>query len=196
MFCLWGLALAVSAIHPKEMSTWCMEVAPVIIAAPILWLTYGAFTLPRYIMIWIFIHGLILILGGHYTYAEVPLGFWLQEIFGLSRNPYDRIGHFFQGFVPALIAREILVRVVDLRKMGWVFFLSVCICLSISVFYEFIEWWAALILGQGAEAFLGTQGDVWDSHWDMLLAGIGAMSSLIIYRSRIRMLLTNQANLK
>lgn len=171
---LWLVALVISGIGPKDRATWWMEVAPVIISAPLLLWTRKSFPLSRIILFFIFLHGLVLMLGGHYTYAEVPLGYWLQDVFSFSRNPYDRIGHFMQGFVPALIAREILVRKVRLSG-AWLFFLTVTVCLSISAVYEFIEWWAALMLGQGADAFLGTQGDPWDTQWDMFLAMVGAI---------------------
>ncbi|HDS05523.1 MAG TPA: DUF2238 domain-containing protein, partial [Deltaproteobacteria bacterium] len=121
----------------------------------------------------------ILAVGSIYTYAEVPLGFWMQEWFNFSRNHYDRIGHFAQGFIPAILAREILIRTSPLRPGKWLFFLVVCVCLAISAFYEFIEWWVVLVQGSSAEAFLGTQGDVWDTHWDMLFAMTGAIVALL-----------------
>jgi putative membrane protein len=140
------------------------------------------------------LHALILILGGHYTYAETPIGFWLQDLFGFARNPYDRIGHFAQGFIPAIVAREILVRRSPLGESmrrgpsssagKWLFFLVCCVCLAISAFYEFLEWWSALILGEDAQAFLATQGDEWDTQWDMLLALLGAIASQLAF-SRI-----------
>ena len=170
-----AVALAISAIGPTDRLTWWLEVAPVLIAAPILFATARRFPLTRLVYVLIAIHALILILGGHYTYAQVPPGFWLQDIFDLARNPYDRIGHFAQGFVPAMIAREILLRVTPLRPGGWLFFIVCSICLAISACYEFIEWWAALIGGGSAEAFLGMQGDVWDTQWDMFLALCGSI---------------------
>ena len=127
----------------------------------------------------IFVHGLILILGGHYTYALVPLGFWVQDAFDLARNHYDRLGHFAQGFIPAILAREILLRKTTLRPGKMLFYLIVSVCLAFSAFYELVEWWAAVILGQDAESFLGTQGDVWDSQWDMCMAMIGAIIALL-----------------
>ena len=184
MVALWAVVLVISGIGAKEMGTWFLEVFPVIAGSAVLFYTNKKFPLPRYVMIWIFIHGLVLMLGGHYTYAKVPLGFWLQDLFNFQRNPYDRIGHLFQGFVPALIAKEILFRQAKIDSKKWIVFLTVCICLSISVTYEFIEWGAALISGDGADSFLGAQGDVWDSHWDMLLAGIGAILALFIYRKK------------
>ena len=178
---LWILGLVLSGLHPKDRLTWMLEVFPVFIAIPALYWTRTTFPLPRYILVLILIHGIVLMIGGHYTYAEAPLGYWIKDLFGLDRNPYDRIGHLFQGFVPALIAAEILRRKVGLKSAGWVFFLSVAVCMAISVTYEFIEWWMALLLGQDAEAFLGTQGDPWDTQWDMLTATIGAILAQVYY---------------
>jgi putative membrane protein len=131
------------------------------------------------VLIWF--HAIVLVIGGHYTYAEVPLFNWLRDIFGLSRNYYDRVGHFAQGFVPAIISREILLRKLSLKQGKWLFFLVVCVCLALSAFYEFIEWWAALATGTAATAFLGTQGDIWDTQWDMFLAMCGAIISQLIF---------------
>lgn len=181
---LWLVALLISGFAPLDRATWWMEVLPVLVAGPLLLLTARSFPLPRYIYIWIFLHGLVLIVGGHYTYAEVPVGFWVQEALGWSRNPFDRLGHLLQGFVPALVIREILVRFNVVRSRAWLFFLTVTCCMAISVTYEFIEWWAALLLGQGAEAFLGTQGDPWDTQWDMFLATVGAILAQIFYSSK------------
>jgi putative membrane protein len=169
------LLLAISAIHPYDMSTWWMEVFPIFIAAPILLASYRRFPLTPLVYTLIFIHACILMLGGHYTYARVPLGYWIQQALGFSRNPYDRIGHLAQGFVPALIAREILLRRTPLVSGGWLFFIVCSICLAISACYEFVEWWAALLGGSAAADFLGTQGDVWDTQWDMLMALIGSI---------------------
>lgn len=119
-------------------------------------------------------------IGGHYTYARVPLGFWIQEIFNFSRNHYDRLGHFAQGFIPAILAREILLRRSPLVPGKWLFFIVVSICLAFSAFYEFIEWWTAMIEGEAAEAFLGTQGDPWDTQWDMFFALIGSITALLL----------------
>jgi putative membrane protein len=157
-----------------------MEVAPIFVAAPILLATYRRFPLTPLVYTLIFVHACILILGGHYTYARVPLGFWIQDLFGFARNHYDRLGHLAQGFIPAMVAREILLRRTPLRPGRWVFFLVCCVCLAISAGYEFIEWWAALIGGAGATEFLGTQGDVWDTQWDMLMALIGAASAQLL----------------
>jgi putative membrane protein len=173
-------ALVVSGIQPYDRATWWMEVAPVLIAAPLLVITHRRYPLTPLLYALIFVHALVLILGGAHTYARVPLGFWLQDLLALERNPYDRIGHFMQGFVPAMVAREILLRgsfVVGARMVG---FLSVCVALAVSAVYELIEWGAALALGQGAEEFLGTQGDPWDTQADMFMALVGAVSALLL----------------
>lgn len=169
------LALLVSAYHPYEMGTWWMEVFPIFVAVPILVATYRRFPLTPLVYTLIFVHACILMLGGHYTYARVPLGFWMQDLFHFSRNHYDRIGHLAQGFIPALIAREILLRRTPLRPGAWLFFIVCSVCLAVSACYEFVEWWAALVGGEGATEFLGTQGDVWDTQWDMLMALIGSI---------------------
>ena len=177
-----GLALAVAAVGgvgPNDRLTWILEVAPVFIGAALLIFSYRRFPLSTLLYGFLALHGVILAVGGHYTYAEVPIGFWVQELFDLSRNPYDRLGHFAQGFVPALLAREILIRRSPLENSKWLPFLVVCVCLSFSAFYELIEWWAALSLDQSADQFLGTQGDVWDTQWDMFLALIGAIVALL-----------------
>jgi putative membrane protein len=171
------VALAVSAIHPHDRLTWVLEAFPFFIAVPVLIGTWRRFPLTPLLYRLILMHAVILFVGGHYTYAEVPLGDWLKELFNLSRNPYDRIGHFAQGFVPALLARELLLRRTPLVRGKWLFFIVVSICLAISACYEFIEWWSALLLGQGADAFLGSQGDPWDTQWDMFTALIGAVTA-------------------
>jgi putative membrane protein len=173
------LALVVSRIQPHDVMTWLLEVMPVLLVVPLLIFTGKRFPLTPLCYRLIALHALILILGGHYTYAEVPLGFWIQDLFDLSRNPYDRIGHLAQGFVPALVAREILLRKTPLQRGGWLFLLTVSICLAFSAFYELIEWWVAIIAGLSAEAFLGTQGDIWDTQWDMFLALVGAITALL-----------------
>lgn len=167
-------ALAVSGIAPYDRPTWLMEVLPVLIAAPILAVTYRRFPLTTLLYVLVAVHALVLIGGGAYTYARVPFGHWMQDLLQLSRNPYDKIGHFMQGLVPALAAREILLRggYVHGRRMAT--FLSICVAMAISAVYELLEWWAALAMGQGADEFLGTQGDVWDTQSDMFLALIGA----------------------
>ena len=172
--------LAWSGVHPYERTTWYLEVFPVFVAVPLLWATYRRFPLTNLLYALIFVHALVLMLGGAYTYARVPLGFHLAEVLGLSRNPYDKIGHFFQGFVPALAAREILVRGAHVRGAKMLAFVVVCIVLAISATYELIEWGAALALGQGADEFLGTQGDPWDTQSDMFCALIGAVTSLAL----------------
>lgn len=176
-----AVALVFSGIGPKDAMTWLLEVLPVLIVAPLLIITRRRFPLTRLSYWFITVHALILILGGHYTYAEVPLGFWLQDAFDLSRNPYDRIGHIAQGFVPALVAREVLLRQTPLRPDGWLFLMVVSLCLAFSAFYEMIEWWVAVIAGISAEAFLGTQGDIWDTQWDMFLALIGAITAQLLF---------------
>lgn len=176
--CVVLVALIISAVSPNDRLTWLLEITPVLIALPLLVATYGRFPLTTLLYLLIALHALVLILGGAYTYAHVPLGFWLQDLLGLERNPYDKIGHFMQGFVPALVAREILLRGNYVARVGMAGFLSVCIAMAVSAFYELIEWWAALFMGQGAEEFLGTQGDPWDTQSDMMFALIGALFAL------------------
>lgn len=173
-------ALVASGIAPYDRATWLMEVAPVLVALPILASTRERFPLTDLLYVLIALHALVLVLGGAYTYARVPLGSWLQEAFGFQRNPYDRIGHFMQGFVPALVAREILLRTTTLRGAKMVAFLCLAVALAISAVYELVEWGAALALGQGAEEFLGTQGDPWDTQSDMFMAMVGAIVALVI----------------
>lgn len=175
-----GLALMASALAPYDRATWWMEVAPVLIAAPVLVATHRCFPLTPLLQVLIAAHALVLIVGGSWTYARVPVGFWLQDVLALDRNPYDRIGHFMQGFVPAIAAREILLRHRVLRPGGWLFFVVTCVCLAISAVYELIEWAAAVALGQGAEAFLGTQGDPWDTQSDMAMALLGAVLAQLL----------------
>jgi putative membrane protein len=172
-----AVALVASGVAPHDRVTWWLEVFPVLIAAPLLLATGARFPLTPLLYTLLAIHALILILGGHYTYAQVPLGFWVQDWLGLARNHYDRLGHFAQGFVPAILVREILLRTSPLQRGRWLFFLVTATCLAISACYEFIEWWAALAGGVAADAFLGTQGDVWDTQWDMFLALIGATTA-------------------
>jgi putative membrane protein len=167
-----------SGIGPKERGTWWLEVAPVLIGIPILIGTYRRFPLTSlaYILIWL--HAIILMVGGHYTYAEMPLFNWVRDTFVLARNHYDRFGHLAQGFVPAILAREVLLRTSPLRPGGWLFFLVCCVCLAISAMYELVEWWAALLTSpETGTAFLGTQGDVWDTQWDMFLALVGSVAA-------------------
>ena len=169
------VALVVSGIGPKDRLTWLLEVAPVLIGAPILVATARRFPLTPLLYRLLFFHSLVLMLGGHYTYAEVPLGEWAKEAFGFARNHYDRLGHVTQGFVPAILAREILLRKSPLRPGGWLRLSVTSICLAFSALYELIEWATALLSGEAATAFLGTQGDIWDTQWDMFLALCGAL---------------------
>jgi len=174
-----GAVFVWSAINSADRLTWVLEVAPVVIALPLLFFTYRSFVFTPLVYALILIHALILLVGGHYTYAEVPLFNWVRDTYELSRNYYDRVGHFAQGFVPAMVAREILLRKSPLVAGRWLFFIVSCICLSISAFYEFIEWWVAVYEGGAADAFLGTQGDVWDTQWDMLIALAGAVTAQV-----------------
>ena len=172
------IALVVSGWRPYDRLTWLMEVLPVLVALALLVGTSERYPLTTLLYVLVFLHGLVLIGGGAYTYARVPAGAWVQEWLGLARNPYDKLGHFVQGFVPALIAREILLRGEFVRGRRIAAFLGVCVALAISAVYELIEWWAALSLGQGADEFLGTQGDEWDTQSDMFMALIGATVAL------------------
>jgi len=177
-------ATAASAIAPHDWTTWLLEAFPVLLGAPLLIATYRAFPLTPMLYRLLLLHGLILLLGAHYTYAQVPLGFWLQDLLDLSRNPYDRIGHFAQGFVPAILAREILLRRSPLVPGKWLFTLVTAVCLAFSACYELIEWGAAVAGGSAADAFLGTQGDVWDTQWDMFTALVGAIVAQLVLRTR------------
>lgn len=173
-------ALVASGINPFDRATWLLEVFPVLVALPLMWFTRRSFPLTTLLYVLVCAHSLVLILGGAYTYARVPLGFQLAEWLDIERNPYDKIGHFFQGFVPAMVAREVLVRnrVVNGPKM--LAFIILCIVQAISSFYELIEWWVALLAGQGADEFLGTQGYVWDTQSDMFYALIGSSCALLL----------------
>jgi putative membrane protein len=175
--------LVLSGWKPYDRLTWLMEVLPVMLVLPILYVSYPRFPLTKLLYTGIFLHCCVLMLGGAYTYARVPLGFELQELFDLNRNPYDKIGHFMQGFVPALAARELFIRHKVINGKAWLAFLVLCVVMFISAVYELIEWAAALVMGQGADEFLGTQGDVWDTQSDMFLALIGA-SCLLLFFSR------------
>lgn len=174
-FCI----LTWSVIDPRDLFTWFLEVLPALIGVVIILATYKRFRLTNlaYLLIWI--HALILVIGGHYTYAEMPLFNWIRDAFNLSRNYYDRVGHLAQGFIPAVIAREILLRKSPLKKGKLLSFIVISICLAISASYELIEWGVAEATGSAAEAFLGTQGDVWDTQWDMFLALCGSILSLL-----------------
>jgi putative membrane protein len=173
-------ALAWSGIGPKDRFTWFLEVAPVLVGLPLLAWTWRRFTFTPLAYGLMALHGVVLMVGGHYTYAEMPLFNWIRDAFELSRNHYDRVGHVAQGFIPAIIAREILICASPLKSGGWLFFLTTCVCLALSAFYEMIEWWVAVASGDEAVAFLATQGDVWDTQWDMFLALLGALSSQLL----------------
>jgi putative membrane protein len=174
------ILLILSRIGAYDPHTWLLEVFPILIGVPVLiWLYPGLRLTPLvYTLIWI--HAGILMLGGHYTYARVPLGFWMEGWFGFHRNHYDRIGHFAQGFIPAMLAREVFIRRSPLARTRWVPFMTVCFCLAFSALYELIEFWTALVEGSGATEFLGTQGDPWDTQWDMMMALIGSVVGLIL----------------
>lgn len=167
-----------SAIHPKEYFTWFLEIVPALIGLAILVLTYKKFRLTNFTYFFILIHCYILFIGGHYTYAEVPFFNWIKEIFHFSRNNYDKVGHFAQGFVPALIIRELFIRKNIITQKTYFNFIVVAICLAISAAYEWLEWWVSLCTGEGGDAFLGTQGYVWDTQSDMLYATIGAICAI------------------
>ncbi|MCW8925200.1 MAG: DUF2238 domain-containing protein [Xanthomonadales bacterium] len=177
-----GIFIAVfvwSAVEPADRMTWWLEVIPAILGLFILAITRQRFPLTQLVYILILVHAVILMVGGHYTYAEVPAGDWLRDLVGGERNNYDKLGHFAQGFIPAMIAREILIRHGVVVVRGWLSFLVLCVVLSISAFYELIEWWAALAGSEAAESFLGTQGYVWDTQSDMLWALGGAAVALL-----------------
>jgi len=174
------LVLIWSGIAPHDRFTWLLEVFPVLLGIPAVVYAYPRFRFTPLVTGLIAIHAIILMVGGKYTYAEVPLGFWMARTFHFTRNHYDRIGHLAQGFIPALIAREILIRRSPLRESRWLPFFVVCFCLALSASYELIEFWTALATGTAAEAFLGTQGDPWDTQWDMMLALIGAVAALVL----------------
>ena len=174
------VALAGSRVGAYDPTTWWLEIFPILIGAPILVATHRRFPLTPLLYSLLAVHAVILMVGGHYTYARVPLGFWAQHALGLVRNDYDRLGHLAQGFIPAILTREILVRTSPLRSGKWLFVLVTAVCLAFSACYEFIEWWTALAGGQSADAFLGTQGDPWDTQWDMFCALIGAIISQLL----------------
>jgi len=174
-------ALLVSGLAPKDRLTWFMEVVWVIVALPLIIAKWRSFPLTRLLCWLLAAHALVLIHGGAYTYAETPLGFWLRDTLGFERNPWDRVGHFMQGFVPAILARELLLRCTPLKRGGWLVYLVLAAALSFSAFFELIEWWAALAFGADADAFLATQGDVWDTQWDMFLCLCGAALSLLLW---------------
>lgn len=167
-----------SVINPKDLFIWFLEVLPVLIGAMVLIYIYPKYKFSNFVYVLITIEAIILIVGGHYTYAEMPVFNWIRDTLGLSRNYYDRLGHFAQGFIPAIIAREVLIRNEVISKKKYLFFIVICICLAISASYELIEFGVAKFTGNSAEAFLGTQGDIWDTQWDMLMALIGSITSL------------------
>ncbi len=192
---LWLLALTLagafvwSAVDPHDRLTWVLEVAPVVIGVVILVATYRAFRFTNLAYAMIGLHALILLVGGHYTYSEVPLFNWVRDTLELSRNHYDRVGHLAQGFFPAIIAREILIRRSPLEPGKWLFVIVTCIALASTAFYEMIEWWVAVISHTAASAFLATQGDVWDTQWDMFMALCGAvLAQLLLGRAHDRAL--------
>lgn len=178
---IWGILFLVvlvwSGIEPRDRLVWWLEVAPALGAAVLLLLTFRSFQLTPLLYVLILLHCIVLMVGGHYTYAEVP---WFDGLFGAARNNYDKVGHFFQGFVPALLAREILLRKQVVNGAGWRVLFILSVCLAFSAFYELIEWWVALLSDTGAEAFLGTQGYVWDTQSDMGMALLGAILALLL----------------
>lgn len=180
LLCIVIAVLAWSGIGPHERLTWALEVAPAFVGIVVIAAKWRTFPLTPVVTVIIALHMIILAIGGHYTYALVPAGDWFRDALGLARNHYDRLGHFVQGFVPAMIARELFLRLEVLARRGWMPFLIVSVCLAISATYELIEWVSALILGEGADSFLGTQGDIWDTQTDIFLAGLGAISALIM----------------
>lgn len=173
-----------SSIQPKDQLTWFLEVAPALVGAVLLLATYKSFRLTPMLYFFILLHCIVLMVGAHYTYAEVPLFDWIKETLEMERNNYDKLGHFMQGFVPALLAREILIRKCVVNGKVWLNVFVISICLAFSAFYELIEWWVALAAGGDAEAFLGTQGYVWDTQSDMMLALIGAITCLLLLSRR------------
>ncbi len=173
-FLLW------SGFEPKDTVTWVLEVVPAVAAAAILLATRSSFPLTRLAYVLILIHCVILMVGGHYTYAEVPAGEWFRELFDPPRNNYDKLGHLAQGFVPAIVAREVTIRLDVFNSAAWRNFFIVCFCLAVSAFYELIEWWVAVLSDEAADAFLGTQGYVWDTQSDMFLALLGALLALVL----------------
>ena len=177
---LFFTTLVWSAVHPKDYLTWLLEVLPAMVGFVLLAITQRRFPLTSLAYGLILLHCVVLMIGGHYTYAEVPLFDWFRDEFGMARNNYDKVGHFMQGFVPAVIAREILLRRSVVSGRGWLSFIIVCICLAISAFYELVEWWVAVFSEEAAEAFLGTQGYVWDTQSDMMFALVGAIAALIL----------------
>jgi putative membrane protein len=169
-----------SGIEPRDFTTWCLEVVPAVIGGVVLWFTRDRFPLTTLVYLLILIHCIILMVGGHYTYAEVPLGEWARDLFDGSRNNYDKIGHFAQGFIPVMVAREVVIRLRVFNSGRWRNFFIVCFCLALSALYELIEWWVALLSDEAADAFLGTQGYVWDTQSDMGWALFGSVTALLL----------------
>ena len=189
LFALFLIAIGWSAIRPHEWFTWGLEVFPAVIGVVLLLATRGRFPLTPLLYILLFIHAVILVVGGHYTYARVPLGFWMQDAFGFARNHYDRLGHLAQGFVPAIVAREILIRLRVVRGRRWLFAIVVAFCLAVSAAYELLEWSVSALSGSKGDSFLGTQGDIWDTQKDMALALAGAvLAQLLLGRIHDRQL--------
>jgi len=180
LLALWAIALAVSAYDAYNPFTWVLEVFPAVIGVAVLAITYRRFPLTDLLYVLIFVHSLILMGGGHYTYARVPLGFWMERTFHFTRNHYDRIGHFAQGFVPALAAREVFLRKKIVKPGPWLVTIVIFGCLGVSALYELFEWVTAVTMGSSADAFLGTQGDPWDTQEDMCMAGIGAITAFLL----------------
>ena len=181
LLCGFTIVLAWSAVHPHDYFTWVLEIFPAILALAALALTYRKFQFTTFVYALITLHACILFVGGHYTYAEVPLFNWIRDHYHLARNDYDRVGHFAQGFVPALVAREALLRQKIVLRRGWLFFIVLSICLAVSAAYELLEWRVAVSTGSAADAFLGTQGDPWDTQEDMATAAIGALTALLFF---------------
>ena len=176
----WTILFALTGWAPKDRLTWALEVAPAVAAVVAIAALHGRWRFTPLVLVLVFVHCVVLMIGAKYTYAEVPWLSWMRDEFGLARNYYDRVGHFAQGFVPAMVAREILLRNAVLARGRWLFFLVTCVCLAISASYEFIEWWVALAAGGASDAFLGTQGDPWDTQWDMFVALCGAIVAQVL----------------
>jgi putative membrane protein len=181
LLCGFTIVLAWSAVHPHDYFTWTLEIFPAILALAALAITYRKFQFTTLVYALITLHACILFVGGHYTYAEVPLFNWIRDHYHLARNDYDRVGHFAQGFVPALVAREVLLRQKIVLRRGWLFFIVLSICMAVSAAYELLEWRVAVAKGSAADAFLGTQGDPWDTQEDMATAAIGAVTALLFF---------------
>ena len=177
---VFAIAFIWSGIGPKDTVTWMLEVAPAVAAAAILVATRRQFPLTRLAYVLILVHCVILMIGGHYTYAQVPIGDWFSNFFDPPRNNYDKLGHLAQGFIPAIVAREVVIRLDVFNSAAWRNFFIVCFCLAVSAFYELLEWWVALLSDEAADAFLGTQGYVWDTQSDMFLALVGAVAALAV----------------